>query len=284
MNIKRYLNKFTGWYKFIYIFPVLFFFFSATVTSQGSGDAFTFDKYKEFLRTVSDTARFRVLPLNEFQHAHDSTRVLIGLRHDIDADLLHAFEFSEIEYETGIRSTYFILHTASYYLEDSILTAHNENILLLLKIMQDDRCLEIGWHNDLVTLNVVYGVNAVNYLKGELLWLRANGIHITGTASHGSVYCRELGYLNYYFFEESALNVSYPNNIVIHAEDRDMMIPKARLTDFDLQYEAYSLDFNKYYSDSDFTAGERWHPGMEDWSKLKPGDRVQVLIHPQHWH
>jgi hypothetical protein len=58
---------------------------------------------------------------------------------------------------------------------------------------------------------------------------------------------------------------------------------RKRIKDFGLEYEAYSLDFNIYFSDCCFFNLHRWHPSMFDWNELKPGDRIQILIHPQHW-
>jgi hypothetical protein len=70
---------------------------------------FTFEKYASFLDRISDTSKYIVLPLKEFRLTHNDRKIVIGLRHDVDIDLKHAFRFSEMEYEKGFRSTYFIL-------------------------------------------------------------------------------------------------------------------------------------------------------------------------------
>jgi hypothetical protein len=152
--------------------------------------------------------------------------------------------------------------------------------------MQDERHFEIGLHNDLVTLQAIYGIDPVKYLTGELKWLRSNGINVTGTSSHGSNYCKTYGYLNYYFFQECADRVisPYGNNMTIPVDGKTITIKKAKLSDFDLDYEAYFLDNNLYFSDASITSGKRWHIGKLDFSTLKPGDRVILLIHPIHWH
>ena len=248
---------------------------------------FTWEKYASFLKKISDTSKYVVLPLNEFRQTFNSRKIIIGLRHDIDNDLNIAFQFSEVEYKLGFRSTYFILHTAPYYLENSNnMAVHSDKILPILKTMQNKRHFEIGWHNDLVTLQVIYNINPVTFLHNELNWLRSNGINIVGTASHGSNYCKTYHYLNYYFFEECTLPVqpNFTNNITVPVGGKSIDLKKGNLKDFGLQYEAYFLNNNKYFSDAKITEGVRWNIGMLDLSQLQQGDRVIILLHPIHWH
>ncbi len=248
---------------------------------------FTFEKYAEFLKKISDTSRYIVLPIDEFRKAIDSNKIVIGLRHDVDNDLKVAQKFSKTETELGFRSTYYILHTANYYLADpSNKAVHSDSILPILKEMQNKSHFEIGWHNDLVTLQVVYHIDPVNFLHQELNWLRSNGIRIVGTSSHGSNYCKVYHYLNYYFFEECTWPVvgTYVNNIRIPDGSGNITIKKGKLSDFNLEYEAYFLNNNKYFSDATITKGVRWNIGMLDLNALKKGDRVIILIHPIHWH
>ena len=260
-------------------------------SSQVRGDEpdtnFTFERYASFLKKISDTSKYIVLPINEFRNTENSRKIVIGLRHDLDVDLKHAFSFSDIEWNLGFRSTYYILHTAPYYLNDPTnFSVHSEKIIPILKNMQDERHFEIGFHNDLVTLQAVYNIDPVKYLHGELSWLRSNGIKIYGSASHGSPYCKTYKYLNYYFFEECTYPVVTPfvNNLTVPVGSKTITIKKGKMSDFDLEYEAYFLNNNKYYSDATITAGKRWYIGMLDLSKLQPGDRVIILIHPIHWH
>jgi hypothetical protein len=248
---------------------------------------FTWEKYAVFLNKISDTSKYVVLPLNEFRQTINSKKIVIGLRHDIDVDLNVAYQFSEIESKLGFRSTYFVLHTAPYYLASpNNMAVHTEKIIPILKTMQDVRHFEIGWHNDLVTLQVVYNINPVTFLHSELKWLRSNGINIVGTASHGSNYCKLYNYLNFYFFEECTNPVvrNFVNNITVPVGDKKIDIMKGKLSDFGLQYEAYFLNNNKYFSDASITNGVRWNIGMFDLSQLQAGDRVIILLHPIHWH
>ena len=248
---------------------------------------FTWEKYAAFLKKISDTSKYIVLPLNEFRQTFNNKKIIIGLRHDVDVDLNVAYQFSQVETDLGFHSTYFILHSAAYYLENpNNMEVHTNKILPILKSMQNDKHFEIGWHNDLVTLQIVYNINPVTFLHNELNWLRSNGIKIYGTASHGSTYCKTYHYLNYYFFEECTYPVvtTYVNNISVPKDGKSITILKGKLADFNLQYEAYFLNNNKAYSDATITNGIRWNIGMLDLSLLQPGDRAIILLHPIHWH
>ena len=248
---------------------------------------FTWEKYASFLKKVSDTSKYIVLPLNEFRKTFNSKKILIGLRHDVDNDLNLAYQFSDVETKLGFHSTYFILHSAPYYLANSNnMAIHTESIIPILKKMQNEKHFEIGWHNDLVTLQLIYNINPVTFFHNELKWLRSNGINIVGTASHGSNYCKVYHYLNYYFFEECTFPVvpNFDNNITVPIGEKSINIIKGKLTDFGLEYEAYFLNNNKSYSDATKINGVRWNIGMLDLNQLLAGDRVIILLHPIHWH
>jgi hypothetical protein len=248
---------------------------------------FSYEKYAEFLLKVSDTSKFLVLPIEEFRKTIDTGKIVIGLRHDVDNSLKAAYSFSQTEKKLGFRSTYYILHTADYYLarpEDK--AVHNDSIIAVLTDMQNNSGFEIGWHNDLVTLQVVYGIDPVEFLRKELAWLRGNGLKITGSASHGSNYCRVYNYLNFYFFQECTWPIvgQFLNNVEIPDGTNRIILKKGKFSDFNLEYEAYFLNNNKYFSDASFINGQRWSIGMLDINSLKKGDRAIILLHPIHWH
>lgn len=250
-----------------------------------SGSAFS--GYIDFLIKISDTSRYKIVRLDEFNETIDPGKILIGLRHDVDLDLNTAYDLSKVEYNLGIQSVYYILHTAGYYLAKSDnYSVHNESIIPKLQTMQNDYNHRIGWHNDLVTLQLVHNIDPVGFLHQELDWLRNKGISIKGTASHGSQYCYIYKYLNYYFFEEykNPAVGKFVNNDSTLVNGKWIRIKHAHLNDFGLDYEAYFLNNNKYYSDASIVDGIRWNVGMLDLESLSPGDRVIILIHPIYYH
>jgi hypothetical protein len=232
---------------------------------------FTYAAYDEFLDRLTDP-RFRVAPLRELRSA-PRDRALVGLRHDVDERLDSALRLARAEHARGLRATYFVLHTARYYREPGLL--------------DDLRCLqdlghEVGWHNDLVTLELVYGVDPVRYLDRELARLRGAGIDVVGTAAHGSVWCHLLGFHNNRFFVD--FPEARPRSGVVEVRGQERRITQARLADFDFAYEAYHLDEDHYFSDSRFdSGGRRWHPEELDLERLGPSESLIVLLHPCHW-
>ena len=106
---------------------------------------------------------------------------------------------------------------------------------------------EIGLHNDAMSFS-----GALYTLYDVIKKLRNAGLKIYGTSAHG-----DKAHRNITFWEKF---------------DKEQV---------GIDYEAYELDHNKYYSDCTFINGHRWHPGMLP--EFKRGDRVQILIHPEIW-
>ena len=254
------------------------------IADVNKGDPnFTYKNYVEFLLKISDTSKYIIVPLDKYNETINPNKIIIGLRHDVDLDLNIAYNLSTVENNFGVRSNYYILHTASYYLANpNNMAVHNSSIIPTLKIMQNDYHHEIGWHNDLVTLQLVYKIDPVIFLHQELDWLRGEGLKIKGTASHGSSYCYVYNYLNFYFFEECKNPIigQFINNDSALVGDQWVKIKHGRLNEFGLDYEAYFLNNNKYYSDASIINGIRWNINMLDLNTLLPGDRVIILMHP----
>lgn len=76
------------------------------------------------------------------------------MRHDVGVDIYMAMQFAQIENLLNIPTTYFILHTASYYHPENDYSTHNNSILRQMEYIQD-LGHEIGIHNDLLTLQIV---------------------------------------------------------------------------------------------------------------------------------
>lgn len=198
----------------------------------------------------------------------------IYLRFDIDADYQKAFRMSLLLNEYGINGTFFILNTADYWSGDI------EHLFDCLKSMQA-RGHEIAWHNNVITeLCKAYSYdtwslnNAQYKIFMALDEFRNNGITIRGSASHGDPLCHKLGYINYEVFKEcprtqEAINFPKPS----------FTIPQVSMHDFGLEYEAYHVPYDLYLSES---GGRGWNRKFtaED---LAAHDRIQILIHPQHW-
>jgi len=230
-------------------------------------------RYAEFLDRLAGT-RFEVVPLREFRDRAvvERERVLVGLRHDVDDRLDSALELARLERERGLRATYFVLHSARYYTGSKLLPA-----LHALRELGH----EVGFHYDLVTLQVVHGVEPRAYLAHELARLRATGIDVVGAAAHGSYWGHRLGYKNEYFFRGlDAPQPGFPNAERVG----EVALAKGTLEEFGLEYDASQLGESDYWTDSwTDAAGRRWHPELLDLDALGAGARAIVLVHPCHW-
>lgn len=236
---------------------------------------FTYAAYAAFLdRLVSDPG-VQVVPLRDLL-TKPRGGVVLGLRHDVDDRLDSALRLARMEHERGLHATYFVLHSASYWSRPD-----------LVERLGDLQALghEVGWHNDLVTLEVVERVDARAFLQRELNRLRASGIDISGTAAHGSYWGHALGYSNLYFFRDLPAPIpGFPNVDQVLFGGQQRTLPKGALAEFGFAYEAYHLGEQLYASDSRFDAGgRRWHPDRLDLSRLVPGEAAIVLVHPCHW-
>lgn len=236
--------------------------------------AFVHREYARFLERL-DAGGFHVVPLRELRDA-PADRPVVGLRHDVEERFASALEMAEIERAHGMRATYFVLHTAPYY---------GRSLLPGLRLLQE-LGHEVGWHNDLVTLQCVKGVEPREYLARELAWLRESGIDVRGTSGHGSYWTHRLRYHNNYFFTdfEDEVHEGFENNEVVQAGSRRCVLRKGSLAEFGLEYEAYHLGEDRYFSDARFDAeGRRFHTDAVELEALGPGDRAIVLTHPDYW-
>jgi hypothetical protein len=218
---------------------------------------------------------FHVVPLRELREA-PADRPVVALRHDVEERFASALELADLERDRGLRATYFVLHTAPYY---------KRSLLPGLRLLQE-MGHEVGWHNDLVTLQCVKGVPPREYLRRELAWLRENGIDVRGTSSHGSYWTHRLRYHNKYFFSdfEDEVEDGFANSEVIEAGTRRCVLEKGSLAEFGLEYEAYHLGEDRYFSDARFDdRGRRFHTDAVDLDALRPGERAIVLTHPDYW-
>jgi hypothetical protein len=243
---------------------------------------FNFLYYDDFLRYLSGSDHFLIVQLKDFKKTHSPDKVVLALRYDIDEDINAAVKLAYRENKYGIKSTYFVLHTANYYGQTTKSNfKRNDNIIYYLKKIQDSFGHEIGFHNDLVTLQLMYGISPREFLKDELAYLRGNNINIVGTTYHGSQYCYLYHYYNAYFWKE------YPDNgwnyEYITKGYETIKIEKDSLANYNFEYEGGLLDQDYFFADCNFVKGKRWNMSMVNLDTIKPGKKVIILLHPANW-
>ena len=116
--------------------------------------------------------------------------VRIGLRMDIDSDIVAADQLAELAQERNVGVTFVVLHTAPYYGdwaqgEDGtgpVLHRH-EAMAPTYRHLQD--CgHEVSLHADPLGLYLDHRVDGSEGMLAELAWLRSIGLTITGTTAH----------------------------------------------------------------------------------------------------
>jgi len=238
---------------------------------------FKWSDYHILMEKLSEE-KFTVLPLNEMRQHFDPSKVVIGLRHDMDFNAFRGLEMVNIERSYGIRSTYFVLATSEYYGKiTSNGVIRNIGMDSLYKRI-NDRGGEIGIHNDLLAVMIIYDLDPFLFNKNELDFYNSIGIKIHGTASHGS-YIARVTATNYQIFSDFAKKDSVEYN------GKKYPLGIRSLNDFGYEYEAYFINFSSYISDS----GGKWNDPegfngvLKKLDSAVPGDRIQILVHPDWW-
>jgi len=238
---------------------------------------FRWDQYHELMALLSQD-KYIALPLNKMRRTYHDSKVVVGIRHDVDFNPFKALEMAYIEKSYGIRATYFFLATAEYYgkISDFIIT-RSPGIESLFKEVHNTGA-EIGIHNDLLTVLITDKIDPYQFNKEELKLYKSLRIPIYGTASHGSALAK-VTVPNYQIFSDFASSDS------LDFQGKKYPLGKHSLKECGFRYEAYFIDFGFYFSDS----GGKWNDPeglagiLKKLESSKPGDRIQFLVHPDWW-
>ena len=97
---------------------------------------FTIDGYVELLKLLREN-NYNIADYQDFQ----KYKRCVILRHDVDFDLQQALSMAKIEYQYGVKSTFFILLTSNFY---NIYSCRNRRIIAEIQNMDHT----IGLHFD----------------------------------------------------------------------------------------------------------------------------------------
>jgi hypothetical protein len=201
-------------------------------------------------------------------------RYMIGMRHDVDNRIEPAVAFAEWENERGYRSTYFLLHSAPYWQDKSLLFESVQRIAELGH--------EIGLHNDAIAEAVCTGRDPIDILTEARDELNSMSPRVVaGTVAHGNRLCYgEDGKVRFVndeiFLECSRPALGRADRVVAGVHLRS--VPLASLG---FLYDANWLPRSAYLSDS----GGQW--SGEGFEKVTDGfpypDQLHMLVHPDWW-
>lgn len=152
------------------------------------------DEYRRILtQIVAENPELQFVTAHKLsQTEKDGKTSYCQIRHDVDADIVACLPMAKIEAELGIRSTYFLLHTAAYFgsweideENDEATYRRNESLAnYYLEIQKLGH--EIAIHTDSLHLYQNLNVDGAEALCADIEWLRSQGIEIAGTAPHNS--------------------------------------------------------------------------------------------------
>jgi hypothetical protein len=196
---------------------------------------------------------------------------VIGLRHDVDDNedsLATAVKIAAWEAECGYRSTFFMLHSASYWTTPAFPAALEE-------ISAYGH--EIGIHANAIATALRDGGDPDEILATALAQLRGYGFPVIGVAPHGDELCHRVCFVNDEMFAECARpEMGEPDRLIAYDGRRFNLKPRP-LADFGLEYETYRLPRGRYLSDS----GGTWNVPPETVAD-GPG-QLHILQHPDWW-
>lgn len=236
---------------------------------------YSWDDYLAVLDELKNTDRYIVCSGKDFIKTSAPDKIVVYMRHDIDFDPATALCMAREEHKRGLKASYYVLPTARYYGKQTKTGVQRYADMDKVYRKIQDLGHEIGVHNDLLSMVILWDIDPLEFQKQELEYYRANGFPVVGVVSHGSgvVLSRKLN--NTWIFSEFGKKGVYNNNGV--AVEYGMHSFK----DFGFLYEGYRIGRVRRTSD---ISGYKTGRGIVDRLKsYKPGDRVSLLTHPVHW-
>lgn len=258
--------------------------------------------YTNYIDDILKTIKLKNILLKDVKK-NPSTFFVI--RHDVDHSLSNGLCMAKIEHQFCYRSTYFLLTPGSYNNSENYYGSiidkkivHQPDLIDQCKFLLD-LGHEIGIHNDFVSLSLLLKEKPEILLGRELEFFSKHGIEIKGTASHGSHYARKLNFTNYEIFSDCSRSDSeYGRTIVFN--DYSVQLNTIKMSEYNLEYEAYFLPKDTYISDTgglwsiysnsqvlfkqernNLAGKEEFSSSLSQISSL--GKQIQILIHPCWW-
>lgn len=258
--------------------------------------------YRRLLQAMLDAGLAPVLH-REYAAKRDMKNILL-LRHDVDSDLEAAVSMAAIEFQMGVRATYFLLPPGDYGRKSNYYGRiafgrvwHSRKLLAAVR-----RLLgyghEVGLHNDFAQLSWITGRPVEVLLREELAWFRAHDIQVVGSASHGSEFAKRNTFVNYEMFS-ACKRRGHEAGRTVSEGGWQTTLHQLDMGDLGLSYEAYFLSRDFAYSDSSKSvvlAGPKGYRAEDltlaadaDFRNLVAvlkgvnGARCMALVHPNWW-
>ena len=254
-----------------------------------SARAYPVRAYEELLETLAGTPHLEVVTHRELcEEPAGGDRVRVTIRHDVDADIVAALQQARLEARFGLRSTFFVLHTAAYHGAFSNgVFVRNECIVHLYREIQE-LGHEVALHNDGLGVYQDHGVDGAEAVRAEIGWLRDNGIELRGTVAHGSK--AAYGAENFELFKgrvakqarSDAPELQQPTEYSHHGAPAMLHVLDER--ELGLDYEGNDIFFQDRvpveYGATRTVDGWRWNRFMDE-AVRETGEKRGILFCPQ---
>lgn len=144
-------------------------------------------QYEHLLRGLCAIDGLECVPFRELlAEPCPPDRIRCGIRHDVDVDVRAALSQAELEQRHGVRSSWYVLHTAPYYgTFDNGVFHRNECMIHVYRRLQD-LGHEVALHTDPLLVYQVHGMDGAEAVREEIAWLRGAGLDVVGTVAHNS--------------------------------------------------------------------------------------------------
>jgi hypothetical protein len=237
----------------------------------------TFAQYEELLAELA-TDKYIAVSVAEMIDTYDKTKVIVGLRHDVDNNHIAAMKMADLENKHGVRATYYILATSPYYgyFEDGQLFRYQCMERAYLHIHKLGN--EIGIHNDLIAVMIQHKIDPFEFNMNELNFYKSLGIPIIGSVGHGSNIASRTAHNSQIFSD-------YAKSDFVEYGGEQYPIGEHTMAEYGFEYEANFIDMNMYFSDSggSWNNDKSFEQVLQAIKDSKPGDRIQILVHPCWW-
>ena len=205
----------------------------------------------------------------------DHDPLTIAVRHDVDDNedsLATACEMAAWEKDRGYRTTYFFLHSASYWKSSFGMVARYFS----------DLGHEVGIHCNALAEQIRTGRYAEDILKDALAELRLCGSEVIGTVAHGDELCRHNGVVRF-VNDEMFVECARPElgSAVRRIEGTNVTLLPVPLSWYGLSYDSNHLPRKYYASESGATWSAPWSD-IQRWAAA-PDGQLHLLIHPDWW-
>jgi hypothetical protein len=265
----------------------------------------TFEYYNDFIDFMIKSDHMDIRALREFMDPMEPDRLVIGLRHDMDGDIVTGVKAAASLARRNVSASFYILHTAFYYgrFEEEKFLRYPGVEYFVKQIIETGR--EFGIHQDPLEIYQGHQINGTQAFETELAWLRLIGADIKGVVAHNSA--PSYGAENFEIFEGMAvegrehivhrgvdtplqttslakLKLEYEGNFIkppnrgeLHVLDYYIKHPPAgglRLPEWQSRYFLYNPVFERRYDAS------LWLLGQDTWVLAHHGKGGRQIEYP----